>query len=89
MIHIMKKIVFLLLACTALQAQAQTKLSARKMKALVNESLRFSATQYKHMMQSLPDSLFPRAANKDGSLMTAKYNWWTAGFYPGSASGVG
>ncbi|MGN6511743.1 MAG: glucuronyl hydrolase [Chitinophaga sp.] len=80
----MKKIVFLLLACTALQAQAQTKLSARKMKALVNESLRFSATQYKHMMQSLPDSLFPRAANKDGSLMTAKYNWWTAGFYPGS-----
>ncbi len=36
------------------------------------------------MMQSLPDSLFPRSTNKDGSLMTAKFNWWTAGFYPGS-----
>ncbi|AWO00712.1 glucuronyl hydrolase [Chitinophaga alhagiae] len=78
------KIVFLLLMAWGAAAHAQTKLSTRQMKALVNESLRFSATQYKHMMQALPDSVFPRATNKDGSLMTAKYNWWTAGFYPGS-----
>jgi hypothetical protein len=84
MIHIMKKIVFLLLACGTFHAQAQTKLSVKQMKALADESLQFSAKQYKHMMQSLPDSLFPRSTNKDGSLMTAKYNWWTAGFYPGS-----
>lgn len=78
------KIVLLLLVCWGAAAQAQTKLSTKKMKALVDESLRFSARQYKHMMKSLPDSLFPRSTNKDGSVMTAKFNWWTAGFYPGS-----
>lgn len=78
------KIVFLLLMAWGAGAHAQTKLSTKQMKALVEESLRFSAKQYKHMMQALPDSLFPRSTNKDGSLMTAKYNWWTAGFYPGS-----
>lgn len=78
------KLVFLLLACWLTNAQAQTKLSTKKMLSLVDENFRFSATQYKHMMKSLPDSLFPRSTNKDGSLMTAKFNWWTAGFYPGS-----
>lgn len=79
-----KKLVFLLLACWLTNVEAQTKLSPKKMRSLVDESLRFSATQYKHMMKSVPDSLFPRSTNKDGSLMTAKFNWWTAGFYPGS-----
>lgn len=78
------KLVFLLLACWLTNAQAQTKLSTKKMLSLVDENFRFSAAQYKHMMKSLPDSLFPRSTNKDGSLMTAKFNWWTAGFYPGS-----
>ncbi|GEP94100.1 glycoside hydrolase family 88 protein [Chitinophaga cymbidii] len=80
----MKKCVFLLLACWLTTAQAQTKLSRKAMSALVEESLQFSAKQYKHMMQAVPDSLLPRSASPDGSLMTAKYNWWTAGFYPGS-----
>ncbi|QEH40884.1 glycoside hydrolase family 88 protein [Chitinophaga sp. XS-30] len=80
----MKKIAFLLFACWITTAQAQTKLSADEMSALVEESLQFSARQYKHMMRSVPDSLLPRSTNTDGSLMTAKFNWWTGGFYPGS-----
>ena len=54
------------------------------MKVPVEERLQFSARQHHLMMRSLPDSVFPRSTNKDGSLMTAKFNWWTAGFYPGS-----
>ncbi|WP_298715525.1 glycoside hydrolase family 88 protein [Chitinophaga sp.] len=80
----MKRLVLALLLSTSTAAFAQTKVSKKAMKALVKESLAFSARQYKGMMTAVPDSLFPRSTNKDGSLMTAKYNWWTAGFYPGS-----
>lgn len=80
----MKKYCFLLLACWLTNAHAQTKLSSRQMSDLVDKTLQFSARQYKHMMQAVPDSLLPRSTNKDGSLMTAKFNWWTGGFYPGS-----
>lgn len=80
----MKKIVFLLLACWLTTAQAQTKLSRKAMSSLVEESLQFSAKQYKHMMTAVPDSLLPRTTGKDGSLVNGKYTLWTAGFYPGS-----
>lgn len=80
----MKKLVFLLLACWLTTAQAQTKLSRKAMSSLVEESLQFSAKQYKHMMTAVPDSLLPRTTGKDGSLVNGKFNLWTAGFYPGS-----
>lgn len=53
-------------------------------KNLVDKTLDFAARQYTLMMQHVPDSLLPRSTNKDGSLMTATSDWWTAGFYPGT-----
>ncbi|MGX5817769.1 glucuronyl hydrolase [Chitinophaga lutea] len=78
------KIVILLLACWAGHVQAQTKLSQKKMLKLADESLRFSARQYKHMMKTAPDSLLPRSTNPDGTLNASNFSAWTAGFYPGS-----
>ena len=43
-----------------------------------------AAVQYRAMDETLPDTLFPRTTNPDGSLRTNTSEWWTSGFFPGS-----
>jgi unsaturated chondroitin disaccharide hydrolase len=53
---------------------------------VIEESLVFSTKQYEAMaqvMQGKPD-LLPRTIDTTGVLVTAKSNWWTSGFFPGS-----
>ena len=81
----MKKICSLLCVLFVLQATAQTPSRKKQMTALADKTLDFAASQYKLMMKHVPDSVLPRTtSNKDGSLVTAKSNWWTADFYPGT-----
>ncbi|ASZ14553.1 glycoside hydrolase family 88 protein [Chitinophaga pendula] len=75
----------LLLAGMITQSQAQQKMSRREIIKLADKTLSFAGEQYKRMATTVPDSLLPRTTNpKDGSLVTAKSNWWTCGFYPGT-----
>ncbi len=53
---------------------------------VIDESLAFSMKQYSLMydvMKEKPD-LLPRTLDTTGALVTAKSNWWTSGFFPGS-----
>jgi len=53
---------------------------------IINESLEFSVQQSKGLfekMVEIPERL-PRTVNKEGGLVTAKDNWWTSGFFPGT-----
>lgn len=53
---------------------------------VIDESLTFSMKQYSLMydvMKEKPD-LLPRTLDTTGALVTAKSNWWTSGFFPGS-----
>jgi unsaturated chondroitin disaccharide hydrolase len=52
--------------------------------SIVHASLDLAARQYVALDQALPDSLFPRTLNTDGSLRTNASWWWTSGFFPGS-----
>ncbi len=53
---------------------------------VISESLEFSVLQsnglFKKMVE-IPERL-PRTVNKEGELVTAKDNWWTSGFFPGT-----
>ena len=80
-----------LLFCALFLSGSMTTVSAQngpdksQMTVLVNNALDRAVHQYKQMMQHVPDSVLPRTtSNKDGSLVTAKTGWWTAGFYPGT-----
>lgn len=73
---------FLLSGSVAVSAQQSRR---QQMTELSNKTLDLAVRQYKQMMQHIPDSVLPRTTNNaDGSLVTAKTNWWTAGFYPGT-----
>jgi unsaturated chondroitin disaccharide hydrolase len=53
---------------------------------VIDEALSFSVKQYSLMaevMKNKPD-LLPRTLDTTGVLITAKSNWWTSGFFPGS-----
>ncbi len=55
-------------------------------KDIIDESLSLSLRQYSMMadvMKDKPD-LLPRSIDSDGMLVTARSNWWTSGFLPGS-----
>ena len=55
-------------------------------KDIIDESLALSLRQYSMMadvMKDKPD-LLPRSIDSDGMLVTARSNWWTSGFLPGS-----
>lgn len=56
------------------------------MAALIDESLQFSAEQYKLMAgQLLPrEGLLPRSMDREGNLVTSDISWWTSGFFPGA-----
>jgi unsaturated chondroitin disaccharide hydrolase len=53
---------------------------------VIDDALLFSVRQYTFMadvMKDKPD-LLPRTIDTTGKLVTAKSNWWTSGFFPGS-----
>ncbi len=53
---------------------------------IIDATLHFSAAQTMALygkMVEIPDRL-PRTVNKNGELVTAKDNWWTSGFFPGT-----
>ncbi|SHM02204.1 glycoside hydrolase family 88 protein [Chitinophaga sp. CF418] len=75
----------LLLSGSMSTVYAQNSPGKPEMTVLVNNALDRAVHQYKLMMQHVPDSVLPRTtSNTNGSLVTAKTNWWTAGFYPGT-----
>src|SRR3982074_1947106 len=55
------------------------------MKQLIDDNLKFAATQYKVLMKNVPPDLMPRSYNagKD-QLVTSNTKWWCSGFYPGT-----
>ncbi len=58
----------------------------RPMDRIIDESMSFAMKQYTLMydvMKDIPDML-PRTIDPTGTLITAKSNWWTSGFFPGS-----
>jgi len=51
---------------------------------IVRSSLNQAVKQYIALDKIVPDSLFPRTLNSDGSIQTNTSGWWTSGFFPGS-----
>jgi hypothetical protein len=74
---------------TTLTIWAMVLVSCNKpkpMEKVIDDALNFSVKQYTLMadvMKDKPD-LLPRTADTTGKLVTAKSNWWTSGFFPGS-----
>lgn len=58
----------------------------KPMEKVIDEALSSSVKQYSLMaevMKNKPDRL-PRTIDTTGALVTAKSDWWTSGFFPGS-----
>jgi hypothetical protein len=55
-------------------------------KDIIDESLSLSLRQYSMMadVMKAKTDLLPRSVDLDGMLVTARSNWWTSGFLPGS-----
>ncbi len=58
----------------------------KPMEKIIDESLSFSLKQYALMYDVMKEKpgLLPRTIDTTGALITAKSNWWTSGFFPGS-----
>lgn len=56
------------------------------MEKVIDDALSFSVKQYSLMAEVMKDKpgLLPRTLDTTGALVTAKSNWWTSGFVPGS-----
>jgi len=56
------------------------------MDKLIEESLAFSMKQYSKMYEVMKDraGMLPRTIDTAGALITARSNWWTSGFFPGT-----
>jgi unsaturated chondroitin disaccharide hydrolase len=56
------------------------------MEKVIDEALSFSVKQYTLMADVMKDKsdLLPRTLDTTGKLVTAKSNWWTSGFFPGT-----
>ncbi|GEM_PF-556871 len=52
--------------------------------AIIEGSLDRAVPQYTAMDEMLPDTLFPRTARPDATILTSNSAWWTSGFFPGS-----
>jgi unsaturated chondroitin disaccharide hydrolase len=50
----------------------------------IERSLDRAVRQHTALDRSLPDTLFPRTLQADGTLVTNESTWWTSGFFPGS-----
>jgi unsaturated chondroitin disaccharide hydrolase len=78
----MKRIfIFIIILALILYCQVQRK---NDLPSIVKSSLELAVQQYLDLDQAVPDSLFPRTLNPDGSLRTNASWWWTSGFFPGS-----
>jgi rhamnogalacturonyl hydrolase YesR len=57
-----------------------------KMDGTIKKGLSVSIKQTELMAESLWEKkeLLPRTVDKDGNLVTAKSEWWTSGFFPGT-----
>lgn len=79
----MKRITLLSAAILIVFSSCNKQMPVEK---IIDESLSFSLKQYALMydvMKEKPD-LLPRTIDTTGVLITAKSNWWTSGFFPGS-----
>jgi unsaturated chondroitin disaccharide hydrolase len=58
----------------------------KPMEKVINDALSFSVKQYTLMADVMKDKsdLLPRTLDTAGNLVTARANWWTSGFFPGS-----
>ena len=58
----------------------------KPMEKVIDDALSFSVKQYTLMADVMKDKsdLLPRTLDTTGKLVTAKSNWWTSGFFPGS-----
>jgi len=74
-------VLLILAACWACQPAPD---SQDDLDAVIASSFEQAVVQYRAMDQALPDTLFPRTTNPDGSLRTNTSAWWTSGFFPGS-----
>jgi unsaturated chondroitin disaccharide hydrolase len=79
----MKRITLLSAAILIVFSSCNKQMPVEK---IIDESLSFSLKQYALMydvMKEKPD-LLPRTIDTTGALITAKSDWWTSGFFPGS-----
>jgi len=58
----------------------------KPLERVIDEALAFSMEQYTLMYDVMKNKpgLLPRSIDTAGTLITAKPNWWTSGFFPGS-----
>jgi len=75
-----------LLLSVALLIALSSCVKQKTMNKVIDESLAFAVTQYGLMNDVMKEKegLLPRTLDTTGALVTARPNWWTAGFYPGS-----
>lgn len=79
----MKKIAFFLITLLMALTSCQKEKPITK---VIDEALSLAVSQYSLMadvMKEKPD-LLPRTLDAEANLVTAKSNWWTSGFFPGS-----
>jgi len=79
-----KNTIYLLISCLIIFIFSCNR--EKPMSKIIDESLAFSAGQYKLMadvMKEKPGQL-PRTIDAEGKLKTENSSWWTSGFFPGS-----
>lgn len=76
---------FTLLSLLSLHALAQSNVSSREMKSLIDEQFKFAAKQYQVLAARTPAKVMPKtyysALDKSE---TSDTKWWCSGFYPGT-----
>ncbi len=74
---------FIALSLLVLAGMAQVP--ARKMQEIIEDDMRFAATQYKVLAQQTPANQMPRSYNDEKKeLISSNTKWWCSGFYPGT-----
>lgn len=77
----------LAIACllVAVTINAQPAGAGGGMAGLVDENMRFAASQYKLLMQHVPADSMPKTYDaKTGRSISSDTKWWCSGFYPGT-----
>jgi unsaturated chondroitin disaccharide hydrolase len=79
----MKKQISLLIGILLIIISCSTE---KPMERVIDESLAFSLSQYERLYDVMKEKpgLLPRTIDTTGALVTAKSNWWTSGFFPGT-----
>lgn len=80
----MRKIL-LLISFPLFFQSAHAQAPAQDMNSLIDENMRFAASQYRLLFSNTPDTLMPRYFNPaNGKLETSDTKWWCSGFFPGT-----